>query len=317
MDKKLYAGIDLGGTDIKGGLVEDSGRIIDEERIPTEAGKGPSHVLERMVKIITVLRERNADREVAGAGVGVPGQVLVEEGLLVEAPNLKDWHNIHVADEMQKRLDIPVIVDNDANVAALGEYRYGAGKGCRNMLMVTLGTGVGGGLILNGEVYRGAAGGAGEFGHIVVRRGGAVCTCGRRGCVEAYVGSGGILRILREKLDAGEESLLRDRDTDILTPKDISRAAEQGDRTARRVLAEAGEWLSVGIGSVANLLNIERAVIGGGVSAAGDLILKPLQEALPETALKVSLDSLEVVPAQLGNKAGLAGAASLVIMAGE
>lgn len=307
-----FVGIDLGGTFIKGGLVGASGEILEELQIPTEADGGPAHVLDRMALLVRNLMETGGS-SIRAVGIGVPGQVIIDKGLLVEAPNLPCWENVYVAEEMEMRLHIPAILDNDANVAALGEYSYGAGRGSRNMLMVTLGTGVGGGLILNGEVYRGASGGAGEFGHMIIARDGALCGCGRRGCVEAYVGTGGILRILQEHLQADEPSVLIDFDPKTITPKDISKAAEKGDAIARSVLKEAGEWLGVGIGSVANLLNIDRAVIGGGVAAAGAFILDPAAAMTKRTALKVSGGDLSVVPAQLGNAAGLAGAARLAM----
>ncbi|MBN2414331.1 ROK family protein [bacterium] len=310
---ETYAGIDLGGTYIKGGIVSHSGELLEEMQIPTEADGGPAHVLDRMALLVRNLMDAGKGRAVTGVGIGVPGQVIVDQGLLVEAPNLPCWENVYVAEEMEERLHIPAILDNDANVAALGEYSYGAGRGSTHMLMVTLGTGVGGGLILNGEVFRGASGGAGEFGHMIIKRDGARCGCGRKGCVEAYVGTQGILRLLREHLEAGEASPLAGRDPNGITPRDISEAAEKGDMTARSVLREAGEWLGVGIGSVANLLNIDRVVIGGGVAAAGALIFEPALAKVKETALKVSGSDITVLPAGLGNRAGLTGAARLAM----
>ncbi len=312
MSGEVYAGIDLGGTDIKGGLVTTHGEIRARDTLPTQAELGPAGVLDRMASLVDMLQKKYPDGNVKAVGIGVPGQVIVKKGLLVEAPNLPGWNNILVAEEMFKRIGIPVFLDNDANMAGLGEYSYGAGKGCREMLMVTLGTGVGGGLILSGTVYRGASGGAGEFGHMIVCRDGELCTCGRKGCLEAYIGTRGILRTLREKLVV-EESSLGDIPPEEVTPRDISRAAEAGDKTAKAVLEEAGRWLGVAVGSVANLLNLERAVIGGGVAAAGEFILSPAREAAAETTLKVSRAALEIVPASLGNAAGLCGAARLAM----
>ena len=310
----VYAGIDLGGTFIKGGVVNDSGEILDMEQIPTEAEGGPAHVIDRIAMLVKKLSSASRKNPLAGVGVGVPGQVITDKGLLVEAPNLPCWENIFVAEELEARLHLPAYLGNDANVAALGEFWYGAGQGSTHMLMVTLGTGVGGGLILNGKIFRGASGGAGEFGHMVISRDGARCTCGRRGCVEAYVGTAGIMRALKEGLDSDESSPLADRDFSTLTPRDISEAAGKGDKTAAAVLANAGAWLGVGIGSVANLLNIDRVVVGGGVAAAGHLLLEPAAEKCRETALKVSYSDLTIVPAALGNRAGLAGAARLAMV---
>jgi len=311
--EKLYAGIDIGGTDIKCGLVSKAGEIVDRAKIPTEASRGADYVCNKMADLLKEMQNSNPNYTIAGVGIGVPGQVIVNQGLLVEAPNLAGWKNIYVGREMEKRLNLPVILDNDANVAALGEYVFGAGRGCREMLMVTLGTGVGGGFILDGKLYRGASGGAGEFGHIIICHDGAKCSCGRRGCVEAYVGTKGLLRNLYEQLDSGNSSSLSTHIRNSLSPKDISQAANSGDKVAIEVLAEAGKWLGVAIGSVANLLNLERVVVGGGVAGAGDFILEPARQQIANTALKVSYADIEVIPAKLGNEAGLTGAACLIM----
>jgi len=316
MGETLYIGIDLGGTDIKGGLVATDGRIVYETKMPTEADQGPDHVMDRMAQLVGRLQDKT-ELPVGGVGIGVPGQVLVDEGVLVEAPNLSGMDSIPVAKEMEKRLSLPVILDNDANVAALGEFAFGAGKGVQQMMMVTLGTGVGGGLILDGQIFRGARGGAGEFGHTVVEADGEVCGCGRQGCVEAYVGTMGLLNSVERRLKMKGTSSLSAIPRDERRPKDISDAAEAGDEMAQTVLASAGHMLGVALGSVANLLNLEKIVVGGGVAAAGERMLGPARVALSETALKVSSDSVELVAAQLGNGAGLVGAAQLAMSAGE
>lgn len=316
MGETLFIGIDLGGTDIKGGLVATDGRVVYETKIPTEADLGPDHVMDRMAELVHRL-VAHTDLPVSGVGIGVPGQVLVDEGVLVEAPNLRGMDSIPIAREMERRLSLPVILDNDANVAALGEFAFGAGRGTQQMMMVTLGTGVGGGLILDGRIYRGARGGAGEFGHTVVEADGEVCGCGRQGCVEAYVGTMGLLNSVERRLKMKGTSSLSAIPVEERQPRDISEAADAGDEMAQTVLASAGHMLGVALGSVANLLNLEKIVVGGGVAAAGERILGPARVALSETALKVSLDSVEIVAAQLGNAAGLAGAARLAMMAFE
>lgn len=312
MQSPLYIGIDLGGTDIKGGLVSASGEIVREACIATEKERGAAHVLDRMAQLVQTLRKQSP-ASVAGVGIGVPGQVLVEKGFLVEAPNLACLENLAVAREMRNRIDLPVVLDNDANVAALGEYAFGAGQGARHMMMVTLGTGVGGGLILDGQLFRGAQGGAGEFGHMVVEADGEPCGCGRQGCVEAYVGTWGLLRSVERRLKMKGVSTLSEIPAEKRTPKDISEAADRGDALAQAVLTQAGHMLGVGLGSVANLLNLDRIVVGGGVAGAGERILGPARVALAETALRVSADSVSLVAAALGNRAGLAGAARLAM----
>ncbi|MFC1501892.1 ROK family protein [bacterium] len=311
---KLFAGIDLGGTNIKSGLVSRDGDIQLEKNVPSETEGGVHHVLDRMAACVKdTMRELGEGITVKGVGVGVAGLVEYEKGLLHEAPNLPGWSKVPVKAELEKRLKMDVFVDNDANLAALGEYAFGAGQGITEMLMVTLGTGVGGGLILRGEIYHGAIGAAGEFGHITVQLDGPVCGCGRRGCVEAFVGTQGILRSVQEKLDSGRKSLLEEIDPGQRTPKDVSRAARNDDAVAIEVLAEVGTYLGAGMGNVANLLNIQRVVVGGGVAKAGDFILKPARKGLQRVALETSAKSIEVVPAMLGTKAGLVGAARMAM----
>ena len=311
----VYVGVDLGGTNIKSGLLTDAGEVIAEKATDTEAEGGVTHVLDRMADLVSELMESAGSQfRVVGVGVGVPGQVDVRVGAVREPPNLPGWIEVKVESEMKKRLGLPVSMDNDANAAALGEFAYGAGRGVTEMLMVTLGTGVGGGLILRGEVYRGAVGAAAEFGHVIVQRYGWVCGCGRKGCVEAYVGTRGILRFVEEKLRSGRESLLRNIEPGRMTPKAIFESASRGDEVAVEVFRDVGEYLGVGLGSVANLLNIERVVIGGGVAKAGEFIFGPTRRSLAETALAASRDVIDVVPAALGERAGFIGAARLAIL---
>lgn len=315
--QKLFVGIDLGGTNIKGGVVKTAGEVIIEKKIPTEAQGGVDHVLDRICTCVQELIKNVGERaKVSGVGIGVPGLVNVKEGVVREPPNLPGWSEVWVGPEMKKRLGLSVTVDNDANVAALGEFAYGAGRGVTEMLMITLGTGVGGGLVLRGEIYRGGKGAAGEFGHIIIQQDGPLCGCGNKGCVEAFVGLQGILRCAREKLESGRKSLLSQIDPSRMTPKDISEAAIEGDDVALEVLREVGGHLGVGLGSVANLLNIERVVVGGGVANAGDLILDPARESLNRVAFAVSRETIEVVPAVLGEQAGLVGAARLAMKEG-
>ena len=312
--REVFVGVDLGGTNIKVGLVTPNGEVIAENSIPTEADGGVAHVLDRMAGGVRGLMERaKGGVVVRGVGVGSPGQVDVEKGVVREPPNLPGWDEVGLGSALEEMLDLPVVVDNDANVAALAEFAYGAGQGVSEMLMVTLGTGVGGGLILRGKLYRGARGAAGEFGHTIVQQDGPLCGCGRRGCVEAFVGTRGILRRLREQLDAGAVSMLSSIDSKRVMPKDISEAASRGDGVALEVLRETGMYLGVGLGNVANLLNLERVVVGGGVANAGEFILGPARESLARVAHKVSRETIRVVKAALGGWAGIVGAARLAM----
>jgi len=306
MEDVLYIGVDLGGTNIKAGSVSENGRILNDVQIATEADQGVDHVLDRMVQAVQEVADGTA---IGGVGIGIPGQINVEQGLCHFAPNLPGWNEISVTPVLKEKLNCPVLLDNDANVAAVGEFAYGAGKGSRHMLMVTLGTGVGGGLVLNGEIFRGARDLAGEFGHMTVHYDGYTCSCGRKGCIEEYASIRGIVRMVQEKLDAGIESSLRD--VKRLTPREIYHDAVNGDALAIEAFQQAGDFLGVALADIANLLNIERIVVGGGVANAGNFILDAARKRVQKDALPVAAESVEIVKAELGNSAGLVGAAYL------
>ena len=178
---EMFIGIDLGGTNIKGGLVNSEGNILEEKTVPTEVNSGVEHVLSRMADVIRYLVKSAGKIPILGAGIGFPGQINVKKGLYHEGPNFPGWVNIPVVFELEKRVGIPVVIDNDANLAALGEYAYGGGKGVTEMILITLGTGVGGGIILNGQLYHGISDAAGEIGHTSINMEGPLCACGRRG----------------------------------------------------------------------------------------------------------------------------------------
>jgi glucokinase len=312
--ENLYVGIDLGGTDIKGGLLTKEGKIIIQNKIPTEVQGGVEDVLNRIARLVKDLMQSAAEGgKVTGVGIGMPGQVNVKEGIYREGPNLPGFIDVPVASEIGKRLNLPAKMDNDANVAALGEAVFGAGGGVRDMMMVTLGTGVGSGLIINGEIYHGTNGTAGEFGHTKIQVGGPLCACGKNGCIEAFIGIKGILQRLQEKLDAGQESVLSNVDFQDMNPKMISDAADKGDKTALEVLNDTGKYLGLALSNVVNLLNVERIVVGGGVANAGESIMKPARESMYNNALKVTGEVVELMPASLGESAGLIGAARLVM----
>jgi len=312
LEKELFVGIDLGATNIKGALVNVEGHILEEKSIPTEVDGGVEHVMSRMMGVIRYLVSLAGKVPVTGVGIGCPGQVNVRKGIFHGGPNFPGWKDVPLVFEIERRIGIPVVIDNDANLAALGEYAYGGGKGVENMLLLTLGTGVGGGLILNGELYRGSSDAAGEVGHTVISLDGPLCGCGRRGCLEAYVGTKGILERLREKLEGGRRSVLSGKEE--VTPKDIGEAADGGDEVAIEVLRETGELLGVGLANFANILNVEKIVIGGGVADAGELLLGPARERMEREVLKVVRESVRVVKAELGNLAGRIGAARLAML---
>lgn len=310
MEDVLYIGVDVGGTNIKAGAVSEDGKIIKEFYISTEADRGALHIINRINQLIKdVATAMDAGFVLHGIGIGVPGQIDVEHGICHYAPNLPRLKEINIVEPIVNMFGCPVILDNDANMAAIGEFAFGAGKGSRNMLMVTLGTGVGGGLIINGEIFRGVQDMAGEFGHILVDMDGHCCSCGRLGCLEEYTSIRGIERMVYEALDSGVESSLRN--IEHLTPREIYHDAMNGDALAIEVFQKAGDYLGMALTDVANLLNIECVVVGGGIANAGDLILNAARERVLKDAMPLSAQSMKIIKAQLGNSAGLVGAAHL------
>lgn len=316
VDNNLVIGIDLGGTNIKGALVDGEGAIIAKLETATRANAGPEAVAGRISGIITDLEAMANDRErrVPGIGIGVPGQSDQAQGTVIFAPNLH-WHNVPLVKYLHRITRLPIFLENDANVAALGEQWRGAGRGSVNMVMITVGTGIGGGLILNGRLYSGTNGSAGEVGHTVIDPDGPQCSCGRRGCLETLTSATAMVRMAQEAIDRGEETdLVR---VENLEAKDIFMSAEAGDKTAREIVNKAAYFLGIGLGNLINIFNPDTIVIGGGVSKAGDILFKPLRRTAMEQALDAPAAVVRIIPAELGNDAGCIGAAKLVFQAVE
>ncbi|MEJ2629092.1 MAG: ROK family protein, partial [bacterium] len=310
--ENIYLGIDVGGTAIKAGAVTPEGIIREKQTISTEVDQGVDHVIGRIADVIKKLSAAlSSNTTIAGIGLGMPGQINTERGILLNSPNLPAFKNIDVPARLTSYFNLPIVWDNDANLAALGEFTYGAGKEVSEMMLITLGTGIGSGLILRGKIYHGCKGYGGEFGHLTINPEGPPCNCGSKGCVEAYAGTQGILRTFREITQAGTESILHETNDNELTPKDISDAAQKGDTAARETFNQVGFYLGVGLAGVVNLLNLEMIVVGGGIAKAGDLILEPVRKSCKQYALIDPGKIIKIVPSQLGNAAGLVGAAHL------
>lgn len=307
--------VDLGGTSLRAALFEsDSPTPIEHTKVPTEADRGPDAVIQRIIEAIeSVLPESTTDIRI---GVGVPGPVDPFAGVILEAPNIPGWKDIHLQRSLQDHFKRPVRLGNDANVAALGEWRHGAGQGSRNLLYMTVSTGIGGGVIADGRLLLGKRGLAGEFGHLTVDPNGPMCGCGQRGHLEAVAAGPAIARQANERLDAGEESSLkaqRESGTTI-TAVEIGEAAHQGDALAVDVLRQAGEHIGGALASLLHAFNPEVIVLGGGVSLIGAPLFEPLSKALHEQAMDPAyLDGLSVKPAALGDDAGLVGAMVLAL----
>ncbi|MGB9662583.1 MAG: ROK family protein [Moorellaceae bacterium] len=307
-----FLGIDLGGTLLKGGIVNREGRVLARGEVPTQRTAGVEGVLRQMQELAEnlALQARVEPADIEGAGVGVPGSVEVDLGLVRLAPNLH-WRNVPLRDQLEKLWNLPVVVDNDAHVAALGELWQGAGRGYRDLLLVTIGTGIGSALILKGEVHRGFLGYGAELGHVKMVEEGPPCRCGGRGCLETLASATAMVRRAREELEHGRASLLRA--WPEIGPREIIAAASEGDELSREILAEAGRYLGRALANAVLLVGPEAIVVGGGVAQGGETVLGPIRRALEEALYPWQVKPVPVLSAQLGNSAGFIGAAYLAI----
>jgi glucokinase len=308
----VFIGIDLGGSTLKAALITGDGEIIQETRYEAKQ-QGPDALFNQVVQVALTLRDNKfSTGPVAAIGVGIPGLVNRRTNRIEVMPNQPALPQIDLTSELSRATELPVILDNDANACAYGELQVGAARGRREVFFVTLGTGIGAGLIINGQIYRGAAGFAGEFGHMTIDPEGIECVCGNIGCLETIVSGPNIVRRTRERLYRDRTSSLsrlaipRDRE---FTAEDIAHAAREGDEMAQLMMERTGMFLGIALAAVINLLNVEMVVMGGGVMEAGDLILKPTIKETRRRAFPPSFNSCEMVIAKLGPTAGMIGAA--------
>jgi glucokinase len=337
---KSSIGIDLGATNIKAALVSAGGRILIRGAMETSARGGPRVVADQIAALVTHLSATAPGERsrVRGVGVGCPG--LVDSGVVRTPPNLAGWDEVPLQAMLESLLDLPVKIENDVNAVTLGELRHGAGRGYRDFVCITLGTGLGGGIVLGGKLYRGPIGSAGELGHVTIKYDGPRCRCGNRGCLERYVGAEYIMRRAADKIKAkwrnGEMAKRTETPTtqhrarrrigsvsiDLtrldksqlgqLTVEIIGRAARAGDPIAIETLRETGELIGVGMASVVNILNPELIIVGGGVARAGRVLLDPIRQEIRRRAFPFPGRFVRVVRSALGDDAGVLGAATLV-----
>lgn len=317
MFEKYRVGVDIGGTNVKIALVDKNGEILFSKTVPTRAEMGYEYTVGNIKQSIKeLIEEAKIDKNaIEGIGFGFPGQIDCDTGVVRILPNIPGWINVPIADIMQKEFNVPVRVDNDVRCAALAELNYGAGAGCRNLICITVGTGIGSGLIVNGKLVRGANNAAGEIGHVKLSfYNGPICGCGDTGCMEAYASGPAIVAMAKEYVLGGKSTRYREiaGSVDAITPALVAQAAKEGDVVAQRIFKIMGEYIGTGLSSVVNLLNPEKIVIGGGVADAGNILLDPLKAALKNRAMPIQGASVEIVPAQLGNTAGVIGASLLI-----
>ncbi len=312
--KKVAIGVDIGGSSVKLGAVSPAGKIILRDSFLTVHGR------EKLLKVLLgriLDLKRQAERrklKVVGVGVGAPGPIDIGKGLVYFFPNIPGWKNVPLKKQLERQLALPVRLDNDANVMAFAEFYYGAGRGATNLIALTLGTGVGGGLVINGKLFRGPRFSAAEIGHLAVNERGPRCSCGSRGCLETYVGSGYFIKEVRRRLRSGRKSILRKwiRQKKILSPFLVTQAAKQGDRFSKEIWRETGEHLGTALAGLVNLLNPDTIVLGGGIAQNGRLLFDAVTRTIRKKAFPIASRSVKVVPAALGVDAGVIGAASLI-----
>lgn len=316
-DAKYVVGVDLGGTNVRAAVVDRSGKIIGEGRTDSKAMAGLEVTVGQIVSAIqeALIDSKVSLAEVGGFGMGVPGTHKSAEGIVLWSPNFKDWDGVQLLAPISAAVKLPGCMGNDANVAALGEYAFGAGKGSLCMVMFTLGTGIGSGLIINGKNWVGVTETAPEMGHHIILADGPRCGCGRYGCVEALCRRDAIIDRAARKAHQGRATLLLEmsgHDLRYITPAMIAEAAGQGDAVSIETLEETGYYMGIAVANAINILNPDRIVIGGGIAQAGELIFDPIRRSVEVNALYAPLQACRILPAELGDDAGMLGGAALM-----
>lgn len=307
---QFYIGVDLGGTKIYTAISNELGEIINEEVVPTEANKGPEQIIDKILNSIKNVSKNIEMEQIKAIGIGSPGPLDVKNGLIVSPPNLP-IRNFNVVDAIKKEFGLPTFLDNDANAATLGEYIFGAGKGTENMVYITASTGVGGGAILNGKIYRGSTSNALEVGHTTISRNGRLCGCGNHGCVESMSSGIYIEKMAKDFVDKKETTLNH---YETITAKEVFLEASKGDQVANYILSETLSYLGMAVANCANIFDPDKIVIGGGITKGGDIVFEKINEEMKNRCLGPIRDNCKIEKAQLGEKAGVIGAIALALV---
>ena len=310
-------GVDMGGTKILSAVIDADGNILGTAKVPTKADRGASEVIDRIANSIRKAIDKSgvASESIQAVGIGAPGPLDPATGVVIFAPNL-GWRDVPLKAELEARVGFPTFVDNDVNVGTLGEHVFGAGRGVQNVVGIFVGTGIGGGIILNGELFHGASKTAGEVGHIIVKAGGPRCGCGTRGCLEAIASRTAMTKQFRKAiLKKGKKSViskLTDGDLGAIRSGVLAKAIRLNDKLTLKIFKKVTKYLGIGIGSIVNFLNPEMIVLGGGVvEALDDTFLDDIRAAAKKYSLPNTLDGVQIVRAALGDNSGILGAAAL------
>ncbi len=313
---RYIVGVDLGGTNIVVGTVaQDGSEILGIESAPTAAEKGPDAVVDRIVELVRRSIAQSPGKKIAGVGIGSPGPLDTKTGVVILTPNL-GWHNMPLRDRVAKGVGLPTELDNDANCAVFGEWWRGAARGAEHVVGLTIGTGIGGGIVLGGDIYHGASDMAGEVGHMTIDSTGRRCKCGNYGCLEAYASGPQIAARAVEGIESGADSALPryvGGDLSKITAQVVYEAAHDGDEFADEVVRDTAKFLGAGVASILNIFNPQVVVICGGVTLAGDKLFVPLRSEVKRRAFKPAVDACRIVPGELTGTAGVWGAAAVFI----
>ncbi|WP_294358451.1 ROK family protein [uncultured Clostridium sp.] len=312
MSKDYVIGIDLGGTKIYTAVVDLEGNIISEKTVATNVVEGEEAVLGRIMGTVdTVLKDVNIE-DVKAIGIGSPGPLDVKNGIIINSANFPSFKNFNIVKPIKEKYNLPTFLDNDANVATLGEFMFGAGKGTENMVFVTASTGIGGGAVLNGRLYRGNTANALEIGHMTVMVNGPRCGCGNAGCAEALGSGTAIMKRAREAVNSNANTSLKNYSE--VTSKEVFEEAAKGDRISKEIINISLSYLGIAVANIVNIFDPEKVVVGGGVTNGGKIVFDKIQEEVDNRCLKAISENCVIEKAVLGGKAGVLGAAALAIM---
>lgn len=313
---KRYIGVDLGGTNLRATVVDtDLGHIMTPLQVPAQAHEGHEAVMERMGDLINqvIMTSGAARSEIGGVGIGVPGALDLDRGRVIFLPNLPGtWPDVPLQERIEKLVDLPTRLLNDVRSMTLAEWTFGAGQGVDTIACFAVGTGIGGGLVVNGQLHLGIEGTGGELGHQVIDFNGPACGCGNNGCLEAYASGPAITAMGIKAVIQGLTTIigeLVDYDLNQITPEIIAQAAGEGDLIAQEIFDTAGYYIGIAVGNVITTIGPRKVVIGGGVAQAGDLLLNPIRKTVLERVHMVPAEKVEIIPAKLGINAGMIGAA--------
>lgn len=309
-DQGLVAAVDMGAMHLSVALGDFSARILEEIEVPFRVDQGPKESLQQADNTLRELLQKRglSPADLAAIGVGVPGPVIAEKGMVMAPPIMPGWDRFPIRLTLESQWGTAVTLNNDAELGALGEWAYGAGRGEKNLAFIKVGSGIGAGLIINQQIYGGTTGSAGEIGHLTIDENGPICTCGNHGCLEAFAGGHAIASQASKLVASGKRTLLSGKSPDSITARDVAEAARRGDLTAQEIIQRSGTFIGIAIAGLINLINPSTVIIGGGVAQVGDLLTGPIRQAVRERSLRASEHGVRITTAMLGRRSSLIGA---------